>query len=159
MIDKQLSPDELIEQNESLQKEIEELKNEHEDLEIMLDTVTEHSTDLENEIYEKNQIMLKYLEQVKLVTEAAAVESESFTIDSLDGVAAREDELGQLARVFQNMAKQVEIRETKLRQQVQELKIEIDRSKQAKQVAEIVQTDSFKNLKQKLKRLKDSRKK
>ncbi|CCQ51624.1 hypothetical protein [Crocosphaera watsonii] len=159
MIDKQLSPDELIEQNESLQKEIEELKNEQEDLEIMLDTVTEHSTDLENEIYEKNQIMLKYLEQVKLVTEAAAVESESFTIDSLDGVAAREDELGQLARVFQNMAKQVEIRETKLRQQVQELKIEIDRSKQAKQVAEIVQTDSFKNLKQKLKRLKDSRKK
>ena len=147
MIDKQLSPDELIEQNESLQKEIEELKNEQEDLEIMLDTVTEHSTDLENEIYEKNQIMLKYLEQVKLVTEAAAaVESESFTIDSLDGVAAREDELGQLARVFQNMAKQVEIRETKLRQQVQELKIEIDRSKQAKQVAEIVQTDSFKNL-------------
>ena len=159
MIDKQLSPDELIEQNESLQKEIEELKNEQEDLEIMLDTVTEHSTDLENEIYEKNQIMLKYLEQVKLVTEAAAVESESFTIDSLDGVAAREDEFGQLARVFQNMAKQVEIRETKLRQQVQELKIEIDRSKQAKQVAEIVQTDSFKNLKQKLKRLKDSRKK
>ena len=72
MIDKQLSPDELIEQNESLQKEIEELKNEQEDLEIMLDTVTEHSTDLENEIYEKNQIMLKYLEQVKLVTEAAA---------------------------------------------------------------------------------------
>ncbi|MDJ0659116.1 MAG: histidine kinase [Crocosphaera sp.] len=159
MIDKQLSQDELIQQNKALQKEIEELKDEQEDLEILLDTITEHSTDLENEIYEKNQIMLKYLEQVKLMTEAAAaVESESFAIDSLDVVAAREDELGQLARVFQNMARQVEIRETKLRQQVQELKIEIDRSKQAKQVADIVQTDSFKNLKQKLKRLKSTRK-
>ena len=160
MIEKQPLPAELIEQNKMLQQEIEVLKNEQEDLEILLDTITEHSTDLENEIYEKNQIMLKYIEQVKLLTQAAAaVENESFTLESLDEVAKRKDELGQLARVFQNMAKQVEIRETKLRQQVQELKIEIDKTKQAKQVAEIVGTDSFKNLKQKLKKLKSSRKK
>ena len=121
MINNQLSEDQLNEHNQSLQKEIEELKDERVDLEIMLETITEHSTDLENEIYEKNQIMLKYLEQVKLITEAAAaVESESFTINSLDEVSARKDELGQLARVFQHMAKQVEIRETKLRQQVLE---------------------------------------
>ncbi|MEA5510469.1 histidine kinase [Crocosphaera sp. UHCC 0190] len=159
MLDDQLSQEQLVNQIKTLHKQIEEFKNDKEDLEILLETITEHSTDLENEIYEKNQIMLKYLQQVKLVTEAAAaVESESFTIDSLNDVAAREDELGQLARVFQNMAKQVEIRETKLRQQVQELRIEIDKGKQAKQVADIVQTDSFKNLKQKLKRIKDSRK-
>lgn len=160
MIEEPVSQAELIEKNKTLQQEIEGLKNEQEDLEILLDTITEHSTDLENEIYEKNQIMLKYIEQVKLITQAAAaVENESFTLESLDEVAKRKDELGQLARVFQNMAKQVEIRETKLRQQVQELKIEIDKSKQAKQVAEIVGTDSFKNLKQKLKKLKSSRKK
>lgn len=160
MIDEQLSQAELIEQNQKLQQEIEALKNEQEDLEILLDTITEHSTDLENEIYEKNQILLKYIEQVKLITKAAAaVENESFTLESLDEVGKRKDELGQLARVFQNMAKQVQIRETKLRQQVQELKIEIDKTKQAKQVAEIVGTDSFQNLKQKLKKLKSSRKK
>lgn len=160
MIEDQLSQAELIEQNKTLCQEIETLKSEQEDLEILLDTITEHSTDLENEIYEKNQIMLKYIEQVKLITQAAAaVENESFTLESLDEVANRKDELGQLARVFQNMAKQVEIRETKLRQQVQELKIEIDKGKQAKQVKEIVETDSFKNLKQKLKKLKSSRKK
>ncbi|MEA5536267.1 histidine kinase [Crocosphaera sp. XPORK-15E] len=159
MLNDQLSQEQLVNQIKTLQKQIEEFKNDKEDLEILLETITEHSTDLENEIYEKNQIMLKYLQQVKLVTEAAAaVETESFTIDSINEVAAREDELGQLARVFQNMAKQVEIRETKLRQQVQELRIEIDKGRQAKQVADIVQTDSFKNLKQKLKRIKDSRK-
>ncbi|MDJ0508310.1 MAG: HAMP domain-containing protein [Crocosphaera sp.] len=160
MIEEKPSQAELIEQNTTLHQEIEALKDEQEDLEILLDTITEHSTDLENEIYEKNQIMSKYIEQVKLITQAAAaVEDESFTLESLDEVAKRKDELGQLARVFQNMAKQVEIRETKLRQQVQELKIEIDKNKQAKQVADIVGTDSFKNLKQKLKNLKSSRKK
>lgn len=157
MINHPLSQTDLITTVEKLQKQIEDVKNDKADLEILLDTITEHSTDLENEIYEKNQIMLRYLEQVKLVTQAAAaVENENFAVESLNEVAARSDELGQLARVFQNMAKQVEIRETKLRQQVQELRIEIDKSKKAKQVAEIVQTDSFKNLKQKLKRLKNS---
>jgi DNA repair ATPase RecN len=159
MLEEQLSQEKLLEQIKTLNQQIEELKDEQEDLEILLDTITEHSTDLENEIYEKNQIMFRYLQQVKLVTEAAAaIENESFKIESLNEVAAREDELGQLARVFQNMAKQVEIRETKLRQQVEELRIEIDKSKQAKQVEAIVASDSFKNLKQKLKKLKDSRK-
>ena len=142
----------------ALQKRVEDLENDKEDLEILVETITEHSTDLENEIYEKNQIMLKYLEQVQLVTQAAAaVETESFEIDSLNSVSQRDDELGQLARVFQNMANQVKIREKKLRQQVQELQIKIDREKQSEQVAEIVQTDSFKNLKQKLQKMKKNK--
>ncbi|HAC63650.1 MAG TPA: histidine kinase [Cyanothece sp. UBA12306] len=142
----------------ALQKRVEDLENDKEDLEILVETITEHSTDLENEIYEKNQIMLKYLEQVQLVTQAAAaVETESFEIDSDNSVSQRDDELGQLARVFQNMANQVKIREKKLRQQVQELQIKIDREKQSEQVAEIVQTDSFKNLKQKLQKMKKNK--
>ncbi|ACK67709.1 hypothetical protein PCC8801_3757 [Rippkaea orientalis PCC 8801] len=160
MIENQVSTEQLSLEIEALQKRIEELENDKEDLEILVETITEHSTDLENEIYEKNQIMLKYLEQVKLVTQAAAaVEAESFEIDSLNPVSERNDELGQLARVFQNMANQVKIREKKLRQQVQELQIKIDRKKQSEQVAEIIQTDSFQNLKQKLQEMKKQKKK
>ena len=141
-----------------LQQQIEDLSNDKADLEILLETITEHSTDLENEIYEKNQIMMRYLEQVQLITTAAAaVETGTFEVTSLDEVARRADELGQLARVFQQMTEQVKIREAMLKQQVQELRIEIDQAKQAKQVADIVETDSFKNLKQKLKTLKSKR--
>ncbi len=159
MVENQQNPDYRVVQIEQLQQQLEELSNDKEDLEILLETVTEHSTDLENEIYEKNQILLRYIQQVKLLTNAAAdVEEGTFDIESLNEIATREDELGQLARVFQNMARQVKIRENQLRQQVQELRIEIDQSKQAKQVADIVQTDTFKNLKQKLKNIKQSRK-
>lgn len=55
---------------------------------------------------------LDYLEQVGSVTAAAAaVESQTFTPDSLAHVAARSDKLGQLARVFQRMAGEVVARE------------------------------------------------
>lgn len=144
---------------ESLQKTIEELESDKADLEIMLETVTEHSTELNNEIYEKNQVLERYIKQVELVTKAAAaVEAGTFEIKSLDGVAARDDELGQLARVFQKMTEQVQLRENQLKQQVQELKIQIDKTKKEQQVAEIIETDNFQNLKQKLKRLKAKQK-
>ena len=65
---------------------------------------------------------VEYLQQVALVTTAAAaVEAGQFALDSLDSVAARPDALGQLGRVFQNMARQVYVREQSLKQQVQEL--------------------------------------
>ena len=47
--------------------------------------------------------------------------------------------------------------EAALRQQMQQLRIEIDKTKQAQKVAEIVETDSFNTLKQKLKKLKQVR--
>ena len=90
---------------------------------------------------------LEYLEQVSRVTAAAAaVETASFETASLDVVAQRSDALGQLARVFQHMAQEVRAREERLAQQVQELRIEIDKSRQAKKVAEITSSDYFQRL-------------
>src|SRR5215211_5051463 len=81
---------------------------------------------------------LEYLEQVGYITAAAAaVEVETFDPASLDGVAARADALGQLARVFQRMAREVRTREERLQREVRELRIEIDEAHQARQVAEI----------------------
>ncbi len=67
----------------------------------------------------------------------------------LSPVAARSDELGQMARVFQRMAHEVFVREQSLRQQLQALRIEIDEVKKAHQVAELVETDSFQELRAK----------
>ncbi len=98
---------------------------------------------------------LEYIEQVSHVTRAAAeVEAGAFELDSLDAVALREDSLGQLARVFQNMARQVYAREQSLRQQVQELRVEIDEVKKARQVAEITETEYFRDLCAKAQRLR-----
>jgi phage shock protein A len=67
------------------------------------------------------------------------VEKGTFVISSLDDVAACSDELRQLARIFQAMVQQVKVREEKLKQQVEELRIKIDQAKQERQVAEKAQ--------------------
>ena len=70
----------------------------------------------------------------------------NYNPESLTEVAARADELGQLTRVFQHMAYQIYAREQRLKQQVQELRIELDESRQAEHVAEITETDYFQQL-------------
>jgi two-component system cell cycle response regulator len=89
----------------------------------------------------------EYIREVGHVSDAAAaVEAETFQPDVLTSVSARTDALGQLARTFVRMAREVKAREERLRAQVRELKIEIDEARQAKSVAEITDTDYFKNL-------------
>ncbi len=58
-----------------------------------------------------------YIEQVGKLTQAAvAVEEDTFQAVHLSGVVDRGDELGQLARVFTQMVKTVQNRETELKQ-------------------------------------------
>jgi methyl-accepting chemotaxis protein len=100
-----------------------------------------------SKLRETLQSLLDYLEQVKVVMRAAAaVEENRFEPSSLDELAKRDDALGQLARVFQKMAREVRLREEKLKQQVEELKIVLDESRQKKKVTEITETDYFKSL-------------
>jgi CheY-like chemotaxis protein len=99
--------------------------------------------------------LLDYVEQVGHVTDAAAaVEAQTFDPVSLIGVAERGDALGQLARVFQRMAGEVYAREERLKQQVQELRIQIDEGKKAREVAEITDTDYFRTLQEKARQLR-----
>ncbi|MEA5597359.1 HAMP domain-containing protein [Rivularia sp. UHCC 0363] len=83
---------------------------------------------------------------LKVAHAAADMETENFEQESLFSVAQRTDELGQLARVFQTMARQIYMREQTLKQQVQELRIEINETKRQKQVKEIVESDFFQDL-------------
>ena len=90
---------------------------------------------------------LEYLEQVGHVIRAAgSVEAGEFDVGELSDVAARDDALGVLARVFQRMTDEVRAREERLKDQVRELRIEIDESRQARKVEEITSTDYFKDL-------------
>jgi CheY-like chemotaxis protein len=88
-----------------------------------------------------------YLQQLDRVTAAAAaIKANTFQLESLDEVAGRSDELGQLALVFQEMARQVYAREQHLQRQVQQLRIEIDQARKAREVAEITESDYFQQL-------------
>jgi CheY-like chemotaxis protein len=89
----------------------------------------------------------EYLEQVSMVTgAAAALEEGAFDAAALTTVAARTDALGILARRFATMAEMVRAREERLQAEVRELRIEIDEARQAKKVAEITDTDFFRDL-------------
>jgi DNA-binding response OmpR family regulator len=90
---------------------------------------------------------IEYLRQVERLTEAAAaVEAASFDPASLAVVATRDDALGRLARVFERMAREVQAREERLKQQVQELRIEVDQARQSQQVSKITGTSYFREL-------------
>ncbi len=102
-----------------------------------------------------HDLELEYLEQVgHVVDAAAAVETSDFEPEMLDDVAGRDDALGQLARVFQRMAREVFERERRLKAQVQELRIEIDEANAARKIAEITDTDYFRDLQEKASKLR-----
>jgi HAMP domain-containing protein len=81
-------------------------------------------------------------------------QGEPFEPSRLKTVERELDELGQLARVFSKMAVQVEAREKKLKQEVSQLRIEIDEVKRSKQLSEIADTDYFRDLQKKSKEMR-----
>lgn len=64
------------------------------------------------------------------------------------------DEIGKMEGVFRGMIDKVYKREQFLRQQVKELKIEIDQSKRQKQVGEIVESEFFQELRVKAQKMR-----
>jgi len=69
------------------------------------------------------------------------------SVSALHSGALR-DEVATLAQVFEMMIDKVREREERLKRQVQELRIEIDQAKKAKQVAEITETEYFHELRE-----------
>lgn len=74
----------------------------------------------------------------------------------VEQIAGRQDELGRTALVFQKMAKEVYAREQKLKQEVQQLNIQIDEQKRTQQVEAITESDYFQDLQRKVKQLRDT---
>jgi DNA-binding response OmpR family regulator len=101
---------------------------------------------------------LEYFAAVRQLEEAAAaVEGGSFDPGKLDPVAGRDDELGQLARVFQRMASEVKARERRLEAQVQALRIGIDEQRKAREVEAITGSSIFEALERRAEGLRRQR--
>ncbi|WP_162909244.1 HAMP domain-containing protein [Aggregatilinea lenta] len=76
--------------------------------------------------------------------------------DALIALAERGDELGDLARGFQDMRREVQRREVRLAQEVEQLRIEINAAQREQQVSEITETDYFQQLQSKVRALRRS---
>ena len=105
--------------------------------------------------YVISEVIAKPIQQLQKA--AAAVESETYSEENLAGLVKSHDELGQLARVFARMAREVRARAEGLRSQISALHIEIDEIKRKKQVAEVVESDGFQDLRAKAKALRSQR--
>jgi len=91
------------------------------------------------------------------VTQAAqAMEAGQLSSDQAGDLEATggADEISRLSQVFGRMAKEVILREERLKKQVEELRIEIDQTKKARQVSEITDTDYFRALRSKAEQLR-----
>ncbi len=100
----------------------------------------------------------EYIRMVEMITAAAHdLEVGTFRPEALQEVTQRTDSLGGLARKFRQMAREVQAREDALKQQVRELRIVIDPALQAREVAEIADTDFFKNLQLRARAVRGSR--
>jgi len=114
------STEALNAQLQDLMQKLEEVEEEKNSYETLVDIITEHSTDLENQIHHKNREMQTYIHQVKKVIDAAiAVKNNSFEPQILSEVAARSDALGELAQVFSHMVQTVKAREQELEKLLQ----------------------------------------
>ena len=72
-------------------------------------------------------------------------------------IADRNDELGHTAQVFRQMASEVYARTQSLKEQVRELRIEIDAAKRHQSVSEVVESDFFKNLQSQARQMRSRR--
>jgi uncharacterized protein len=99
----------------------------------------------------------EYIQQfTRVIAAASAVEAGIYEPEMLDEVAARKDDLGSLGRVFQDMVRSIGEREGFLKKQVSELRIQVDRQKQARQVAEITESEYFQELRRQVEGLRSS---
>lgn len=81
-----------------------------------------------------------------LIAAAESIATEKYDTTMLEPVAGRNDDIGHLARTFQQMSHTVQQRTQHLKQQVQQLRIQIDEARSLGQVKEILDSDFFKGL-------------
>lgn len=91
---------------------------------------------------ELNGPLLRLAQAARLMESGALKQDETNLLQQAEG----KDEISNLSRVFGKMAQEVIQRETKLRKEVETLKIQIDEQKRAKEVEEITGNEFFATL-------------
>jgi len=77
---------------------------------------------------------------------AKQIEEESFDPEGLTSIAHRQDELGQMARVFQEMGSTIVERQQGMKSQLRQLREEKDEAKKAAIASQMGQTNSLQSI-------------
>lgn len=99
-------------------------------------------------------------EPIQMLTdEAHSMEKGEYRVETLDQLVERriQDEVTDLSRVFKQMAKAVQLRETRLKEEIRQLRIEIDEVKKQEEVQRIVESEAFIDLQEKVKAMRERR--
>jgi len=88
--------------------------------------------------------LLRLTRSARLMEAGQLTKSQAAELEAVEG----KDEISHLSQMFGRMAQEVILREESLRQQVKQLRIEIDEVKKARQVAEITETEYFQDLRE-----------
>ncbi|MGQ0573201.1 MAG: response regulator [Pseudonocardia sp.] len=92
---------------------------------------------------------LAYLRRVGELTDAAReVDSGRYDTTALDAAARPADALGDLARVFADLVRAAAAREAALRHAVEELRVEVDAARQARELERITGTAGYRRLRE-----------
>ncbi|MBE2184931.1 MAG: DUF3365 domain-containing protein [Anaerolineae bacterium] len=104
------------------------------------------------------RMVIKPVEQIALtareISEDANWTPAAADVAAVSKMAERSDEIGQTARVFAKMAREIYDREQRLKQEVRRLEIQIDHAKREREVQQITETDYFQQLQNKAKTLR-----
>lgn len=97
---------------------------------------------------------------IQIARLAHLIDNDTLTPDSLElakvqAIARQNDELGDTAKALQKMAADIYARVQTLRQEIQTLRIQIDTDKEAQQVEEIVESDYFRHLQDRVKQIRN----
>jgi methyl-accepting chemotaxis protein len=85
---------------------------------------------------------------------SGSITDDQLKSEGLHSIVDRGDELGQLSRIFEKMAHEVITREQRLREQVAQLRIEVDEAKKTTEVKRIVESDYFQELQERAKKMR-----
>ncbi len=93
----------------------------------------------------------------ELMNAAKEIEEETFNPEELQDVATRQDELGQMARVFQEMGNTIAERQQGMLSQLHKLRLEKDEAKKAAIASQMGQTNSLQLILQRSRAVREKR--
>lgn len=105
---------------------------------------------MHDRVQRERDILLRLIQAAQKMEAGKLTAEEAAALQRVEGW----DEVSHLGRAFSRMAQQVIRREEDLRRQVEQLRIQIDEAKRARQVAEVTETEYFQALRQRVAQLR-----
>jgi hypothetical protein len=99
--------------------------------------------------------MAQLAEKISMDTMDADAGDKDLELKKLAVIAKRTDELGKLGKVFYRMVLEIQTREQAWKQQMQQLRVQIDQANKNQQVEEIAGSEYFQKLRAEAKNIRN----